>query len=302
MIERFRGDTGLPRLIEALRRQVCIGDDVTAASALAGVSELVEFLPGEFLIRQDAYDNDVYFLLSGAVSVRINGRDIAPRFAGQHVGEMAVIDPAARRSADVIAVEPVVAARVSEQAFTAFADTRPRAWRMLACELANRLRQRSTFVHARSATPRLFVGSSREALPLLQAITDGLADDEILVTPWTDGVFGPSQYPLESLEAQLEAADFAALLVAPDDIVISRSIELSAPRDNVIFELGLFMGMLRRRRVFLISPRGVDLKIPSDLLGLTPILYPQGATADLATCMEPVCAALRKAIAEMGPR
>ena len=48
-------------------------------------------------------------------------------------------------------------------------------------------------------------------------------------------------------------ADFAAFIISPDDTVISRDAENLAPRDNVIFELGLFMGVLNRQRVFLIG-------------------------------------------------
>jgi len=58
-----------------------------------------------------------------------------------------------------------------------------------------------------------------------------------------------------------------------DDIVISREIEASAPRDNVIFELGLFMGHLGKERTLFAFPKGQQSKLASDLQGVTPLHY-----------------------------
>lgn len=41
----------------------------------------------------------------------------------------------------------------------------------------------------------------------------------------------------------------------------------------MVFELGLFMGALSRDRTFVVVPHGVDLKIPTDLLGMTTLRY-----------------------------
>ena len=90
---------------------------------------------------------------------------------------------------------------------------------------------------------------------------------------WSDGVFGASQFAMESLEAQLASADFALLVTTPDDEVITRGRNSGAPRDNVVFELGLFMGAISRHRTYLLTPRGVEVKIPTDLLGLNRLQY-----------------------------
>ena len=63
-------------------------------------------------------------------------------------------------------------------------------------------------------------------------------------------MFAPSAFPIESLEQVLRTVDFAALVLSPDDTVVSRGTTTDAPRDNIIFELGLFMGVLGHFRTF----------------------------------------------------
>jgi hypothetical protein len=68
---------------------------------------------------------------------------------------------------------------------------------------------------------------------------------------------------------QAASFDFAILILTPDDAVTSRDAESFGPRDNVIFELGLFIGTLGRSRTFLLHQADSALKIPSDLAGVT---------------------------------
>jgi predicted nucleotide-binding protein len=100
-------------------------------------------------------------------------------------------------------------------------------------------------------------------------VAEGIPDELASITLWSQGVFGASSFPVDDLEGQIRIADFALLIVGPDDQVISRGNQSDAPRDNVIFELGLFMGALSRSRTFMLVPVGGKVKIPTDLLGLT---------------------------------
>jgi hypothetical protein len=65
----------------------------------------------------------------------------------------------------------------------------------------------------------------------------------------------------------------------------------ASPRDNVVFEAGLFGGVLGMRRTFILHASGA--KLPTDLLGLTCVRY-DGSTA--AAEMKAVCQKLRNAI------
>jgi predicted nucleotide-binding protein len=122
--------------------------------------------------------------------------------------------------------------------------------------------------------PRVFVGSSSEGLDIATAFQLALehtADIEL----WTQGVFDLNFSYLESLIKEVSRVDFAALVLTPDDLVHSRGSHRKTPRDNVIFELGLFMGKLGRRRCFFIYDKQYTdaLKLPSDLLGISAATY-----------------------------
>ncbi len=299
MIARFQGSDGTRRLVDALAEQRLVNGDRELASLIAEKAGLRHVQKDEVFIRQNEADNDIYFILTGRVSIQINGREVAKRTARTHVGEMAAIDPSARRSADVVALEETVLAALPEPELTRIAAMKPDVWRLIANELADRLRQRSIFLRPPNPTPVLFIGSSREALPIAEALKSEFPPQIATARIWKDGVFGASTFPIEALETQLQYADFAALVAASDDRVISRGKETQAPRDNIVFELGLFMGALGRHRTFLCTPEGVDVKIPSDLLGLTPITYDGNS---LAAPVRMAAEEIKRAIAKNGPR
>lgn len=116
--------------------------------------------------------------------------------------------------------------------------------------------------------PVLFIGSSREGLDIARAIQVNL-DHEAEIILWSQGVFGLSEGSLESLVASFKKFDFAVLILTPDDLALSREIEAPSPRDNVVFELGLFMGALGRERCFMVYDRTKAMKLPSDLAGVS---------------------------------
>jgi hypothetical protein len=129
--------------------------------------------------------------------------------------------------------------------------------------------------------PRIFLGSSGKQEKLLQALTRGL-EEVAHVDPWTTS-FNPGTTTLERLVELSHQVDFAAFVFARDDwTTISPPANASAesgqasPRDNVVFEAGLFGGVLGMRRTFILHASGS--KLPSDLLGLTSIRYGEATT------------------------
>jgi CRP/FNR family transcriptional regulator, cyclic AMP receptor protein len=301
-------------LRDAVQKQQFVGGISTLAEELTAIGKLEEWSTGQKMITQGAPDRDLFLILVGQVSVAINGREIALRTAGQHVGEMSLFDPSAVRSASVIAREQSVTLRISEADFTRIAEGHPNAWRRLASEIADRLRQRTRFIRTRNATPIVFVGSSTESRAIVTAIAEELSHDPFIVRSWSDGVFGASHFPLDDLKRQLDESDFAVLVIGPDDKVMSRGRRYQAPRDNIIFELGLFMGALGRERVFIAQERGRSIKVPSDLLGLGTIrfdadarpfyklLRQQGTSAPLAIRIVEACNIIREKVRELGSR
>ena len=302
MLARFTGQEGRHFVIDALRNQPVIGESSNLAETLCDHAEVMGFAQGSAIIEESAPDNDIYFILVGIVSIQVGGREIAVRTAGQHIGEMAVVDPGQLRSASAVAEDEVVVARVSARTFIDLAESNPRLWRNIARGLAERLRQRNRFVSSMNPRPVLFVGCSTESLPVAQAIQTALAHDPIEVKVWTDGTFEVSNFAIVSFERELSKVDFAVLLLSPDDKVVSRDKTSDAPRDNIVFELGLFMGALGHSRTFLVYPYGIDIKIPTDLAGITPLTYEQRPQCELPSAIAPACNQLRNLILKAGPR
>ena len=151
LLKSFQGSEGRPHLIDALILQPLIRDNDLAA-AVEPYLELEEVLAGTNLIKQGASDTDLFLILSGAFSVAIDGRVVARKKAGEHVGEMAVVNPLTPRSASVTATSDSVVARIAEPDFSALADKYPRLWRRIALELASRLRDGNGANHEKAET------------------------------------------------------------------------------------------------------------------------------------------------------
>lgn len=125
--------------------------------------------------------------------------------------------------------------------------------------------------------PRIFLGSSGKQAKLLAALTRGLGE-VARVEPWTT-VFNPGTNTLDRLLELTREVDFAAFLFARDDwttVAPDSESAQASPRDNVVFEAGLFGGVLGMRRTFILHARGS--KLPTDFLGLTCIRYDEAVS------------------------
>lgn len=149
--------------------------------------------------------------------------------------------------------------------------------------------------------PRMFIASSTEHLDLAYAAQEGLEYD-VEATVWNQGVFQLSRTTMASLVDVLDESEFGLFILAPDDITTIRANTRQTVRDNVIFELGLFIGKLGADRCFLIVPHGgEDLHLPTDLLGLTPATFaPDRTDGNLVAALGPACNRIRKSIRKLG--
>ncbi len=151
--------------------------------------------------------------------------------------------------------------------------------------------------------PRVFVGSSIEGLEFAYAVQENL-DYDAEVTVWNQGVFKPGNVVVSRLVAALRDFDFAVFVFTPDDVLEMRGQRFSAVRDNLVFELGLFIGRLGLDKCFFVTPRNVKaLHLPTDLLGVVSLTY-NGDRADgrliaaLGAACNQIRAAFRHAEAE----
>lgn len=148
--------------------------------------------------------------------------------------------------------------------------------------------------------PSLFVGSSTEGIEVARAVEAQL-QDAAEVTLWNQGFFGLSHGTLETLVNSIERFDFAVLIATPDDLATRREEPALSPRDNVLFELGLFMGRLGRARTYLVTdPTAV--RLPTDLAGVTVATYDSQRTdRNLYAAVGPATTLIRNTIRDLGP-
>jgi predicted nucleotide-binding protein with TIR-like domain len=154
---------------------------------------------------------------------------------------------------------------------------------------------------ASAQDPTVFIGSSSEGL----AIADNLQavlDDYCEATVWNQGVFGLSGTGIGSLVKAAGSNDFAVLVLTPDDLSTKRRKPQAVPRDNVLFEAGLFIGAIGLERTFLVSCKDDDLDLPTDLDGVTRATYRRRADSKLRPALNPVGLQIREQMEELGPR
>jgi hypothetical protein len=146
--------------------------------------------------------------------------------------------------------------------------------------------------------PAMFIGSSSGGLKVARAIAQQL-QEQLEVTTWSSGLFGLGDGTLEALLKQAPTFDFATLVLTPDDM--TGGIENQSPRDNVIFEAGMFMGVLGRQRTFIAFDADKPIKIPSDLAGITVARYRGNRSDDnLFAAVDEACHLIRASVERLG--
>ncbi len=145
-----------------------------------------------------------------------------------------------------------------------------------------------------SSVPTVFVASSGESERFAQAIQQNLKTAEVHL--WTHA-FYPGQSLIDELSRNLRQSDFGVFIFAGDDQVKIRGQKQQAVRDNVILELGMFIGLLGKERSFIVKPQDVDLRLPTDLLGVVAVDYNNDwAKRDPAAALGKACTQIDDAI------
>jgi CRP/FNR family cyclic AMP-dependent transcriptional regulator len=151
----------------------------------------------------------------------------------------------------------------------------------------------------KSPLPKIFIGSTKEALDVANLIQEKLFHEADSVV-WTDpGVFEVGGFTIESLEKRLNDAPFGIFVMSPDDTVISRKTKSLAPRDNLIFELGLWVGRHGRHSAFMVVPFGEEIRLPSDLKGINTAEYKKDNSEPPVYDVSVACNKILRAITEV---
>ncbi len=138
-----------------------------------------------------------------------------------------------------------------------------------------------------------FVGSSSEGLKIAEHIQIGL-EDTVDTTIWSQDIFALSKGNLENLANAVKKFEYAILVLTPDDLSYKRGSMEKVPRDNVLFELGLFMGALGRDRTFMVYCKDEQINLPTDLAGITAATYKKRDDSNLSAAIGPVCTKLKQ--------
>jgi len=149
----------------------------------------------------------------------------------------------------------------------------------------------------RARKPLVFIGSSAERRGVAKKLAV-LLKGACTTRPWYgDDVFPPGSYAWEAIENAIRDADFAVFIFSGDDITRSRHRQREAPRDNVILEAGLALGMLGRARAYILYSKREQPKLPTDLLNLTYVPYTASPSG-----IKKAAGSVRKKIAREGPK
>jgi predicted nucleotide-binding protein len=149
-----------------------------------------------------------------------------------------------------------------------------------------------------SAKPKIFIASSTPALPLAKKLKakleEGGEKERVAdVVLWSDGAFGLGGVILNTLQEQAAQVDFAVVLFTADDAGL-------APRDNCVFELGLFMGALGLDSQRSLLLRTKDSSLLSDLGGLVSAELPAANDAREDELIKRAVEQIKSSVKKMG--
>ena len=143
--------------------------------------------------------------------------------------------------------------------------------------------------------PKVFIGFTGESIKIAETVFS-ILNQETEPTLWGKDIFLPGQSPLKTLEEQLRLHSFAVFITSPKDI-IKKGDPPQPASDNILFNIGLFSGVLGAQRVFLLVPENEEKNLPSDCHGIIQIPYDQKRLLkeppEYAAAVQAACAQIR---------
>ena len=150
--------------------------------------------------------------------------------------------------------------------------------------------------------PVVFIGSSSESFVIAEAVQAELQGSQEVEAVLWKRIFEPGDMTLQALDEKADDFDFAVIILSGDDVLESRGTTSKAPRDNLLFETGLFVSRLGRNRTFYLFKASERPKLPSDLAGTIGVEYTDPGSYGLRPALAPACQELRSRFHLQGPR
>lgn len=154
--------------------------------------------------------------------------------------------------------------------------------------------------------PKVFVGSSSEAIPIAREFCAALSEDATMIRWWRCGEFLPTQTTFDAILRVADVYDFGLFIMTPDDDIVSRDKKTKCARDNVILELGCFLGNIGPDRTFAVIQDAVEekdkLKLISDLSGVHIPRFRIGDKDETTSSIENAVNRIREIIERLGRR
>jgi len=146
-----------------------------------------------------------------------------------------------------------------------------------------------------SDKPTVFIASSSEAISVAEAVHIKL-EQEMRVKLW-ENAFDLSSITITTLINKTKEADYAVFVFHQDDKTLIREKEYSSVRDNVVLELGMFIGALGLERCFILVPKSAEktFRLPTDLSGVTATFYDDDE-CDLTDAVTGSCAKIKQSV------
>jgi hypothetical protein len=145
---------------------------------------------------------------------------------------------------------------------------------------------------------KLFICSSVASLDVALALKNNLSGD-FMVTTWKENTFQLGHHNLDSIIKASTKYHYVLLVLTPDVVQTFNNNTTANVKDNIIFEMGFFIGIFGKERTFFIVENAPDFKLPTYVSGInyTDFIKPNGPDL-LETSLQKCCVHIKNAISE----